>query len=135
MNTVLYFHKIPAYFTHIIPTKLEVDGIKFPLQDEISLWALSKSYGHFKLRLVFFGLIKSKALIIPANNKSIHLKVALMRHKIPRFTLAIMAIGFPMVYKINSQFMAYAFLIFSPITYMMDALTHLVEIQETNPPA
>ena len=135
LNTILYLHKVPAYFTHIIPTKLEVDGVIFPLRDEISLWSISKGYGHYKLRLVFFGLIKSKALIISANKPFIHLKVVLIRYKIPRFTLSMMAVSFPLVYKINSKVMAYAFLIISPITYMLDALTHLVEIKETNPPS
>lgn len=133
LNTILYLHKVPAYFTHIIPTKLEVNGVIFPLQDDISLWSISKGYGHYKLRLVFFGLIKSKALIISANKPFIHMKVVLIRYKIPHFTLSMMAVSFPLVYKINSKVMAYAFLIISPITYMLDALTHLVEIKETNP--
>ena len=61
------------------------------------------------------------------------MKVVLIRYKIPHFTLSMMAVSFQLVYKINSKVMAYAFLIISPITYMLDALTHLVEIKETNP--
>ncbi|MHA8052984.1 hypothetical protein [Aquirufa sp. Wall-65K1] len=133
MNTTLYFDQTPIYFTLFIPCKLEIDGVLFPLQNEIQLGELSKNYGHFRLRLIFFGIVKSKPTIVSANNKFIHLKIALIRHKLPTFTLAMMAANFPIVYHLNTRIMAYAFLIFIPITYMLEALVKLVEIRETKP--
>lgn len=134
LNTILYLHKVPAYFTHIIPTKLEVDGVIFPLRDEISLWSISKGYGHYKLRLVFFGLIKSKALILSANEPLIHLKIVIVRYKIPQFTLGMMAICLPLLSSNHSNFKVLAFILFTPLVYMMETLTNFVQIQESDSP-
>lgn len=122
-------------FTHIIPTKLEVDGVVFPPGDEISLWSISKGYGHYHVRLVFFGLIKSKALIIPASKKSIHLKVVLIRHKIPHYTLSILAICLPLLNRVHSNFKIYAFILICPFVYIMESLTNFVEIHVNDSPS
>lgn len=63
-NLLLQFSKIPWIFQHIIPTQLEVDGIKFPIDQTIDLMDFKKTYGHYRLRLVFVGFIKSKVVVV-----------------------------------------------------------------------
>ena len=69
-NQFLRFHKIPWIFRTLIPTQLEVDGVKWPLHLEVDVSSIAKKYGHYRLRLVFFGFIKSKTLIITANQST-----------------------------------------------------------------
>jgi len=69
MNTIIQINKIPWIFQYLIPTQLEVDGIKYPLNQIIELKGISKSYGHYRLKLVFFGIIKSKVIIIEADQE------------------------------------------------------------------
>jgi hypothetical protein len=70
MNGIIQFNKLPWIFRFIIPTKIDVDGIKYPLNHTIDLMGMAKSYGHYRLKLIFFGFLKSRATIIEANQKS-----------------------------------------------------------------
>ena len=70
MNGIIQFNKLPWILRFIIPTKIEVDGIKYPLNHTIDLMGMAKSYGHYRLKLIFFGFLKSRATIIEANQKS-----------------------------------------------------------------
>ena len=70
MNGIIQFNKLPWIFRFIIPTKIDVDGIKYPLKYTIDLMGMAKSYGHYRLKLIFFGFLKSRATIIEANQKS-----------------------------------------------------------------
>ena len=70
MNGIIQFNKLPWIFRFIIPTKIDVDGIEYPLKHTIDLMGVPKSYGHYRLKLNFFGFLKSRATIIEANQKS-----------------------------------------------------------------
>ena len=70
MNSNIKIDSIPWVFKCLIPTKLEVDGIKFPLTQNINLGDISKSYGHYRIRIIFIGLIKTKALVVDSNKTS-----------------------------------------------------------------
>ena len=70
MNGIIQFNKLPWIFRFIIPTKIDVDGIKYPLNHTIDLMGMAKSYGHYRLKLIFFGFLKSRVTIIEANQKS-----------------------------------------------------------------
>lgn len=70
MNGIIQFNKLPWILRFIIPTKIDVDGIKYPLNHTIDLMEMAKSYGHYRLKLIFFGFLKSRATIIEANQKS-----------------------------------------------------------------
>jgi len=70
MNGIIQFNKLPWIFRFIIPTKIDVDGIEYPLKHTIDLMGVPKSYGHYRLKLIFFGFLKSRATIIEANQKS-----------------------------------------------------------------
>lgn len=70
MNGIIQFNKLPWIFRFIIPTKIDVDGIKYPLNHTIDLMGMAKSYGHYRLKLFFFAFLKSRATIIEANQKS-----------------------------------------------------------------
>jgi len=70
MNGIIQFNKLPWIFRFIIPTKIDVVGIKYPLNHTIDLKGMAKSYGHYRLKLIFFGFLKSRATIIEANQKS-----------------------------------------------------------------
>jgi len=70
MNRIIQFNKLPWIFRFIIPTKIDVDGIEYPLNHTIDLMGVPKSYGHYRLKLIFFGFLKSRATIIEANQKS-----------------------------------------------------------------
>ncbi len=70
MNGIIQFNKLPWIFRFIIPTKIDVDGVKYPLNHTIDLMGMPKSYGHYRLKLIFFGFLKSRVTIIEANQKS-----------------------------------------------------------------
>ena len=70
MNGIIQFNKLPWIFRFIIPTKIDVDGVKYPLNHTIDLMGKPKSYGHYRLKLIFFGFLKSRVTIIEANQKS-----------------------------------------------------------------
>lgn len=70
MNGIIQFNKLPWIFRFIIPTKIDVDGVKYPLNHTIDLMGVPKSYGHYRLKLIFFGFLKSRVTIIEANQKS-----------------------------------------------------------------
>ena len=70
MNGIIQFNKLPWILRFIIPTKIDVDGLKYPLNHTIDLMGMAKSYGHYRLKLIFFGFLKSRATIIEANQKS-----------------------------------------------------------------
>jgi hypothetical protein len=69
MNGIIQFNKLPWIFRFIIPTKIDVDGVKYPLNHTIDLMGVPKSYGHYRLKLIFFGFLKSRVTIIEANQK------------------------------------------------------------------
>ena len=70
MNGIIQFNKLPWIFRFIIPTKIDVDGVKYPLNHTIDLKGMPKSYGHYRLKLIFFRFLKSRVTIIEANQKS-----------------------------------------------------------------
>jgi hypothetical protein len=64
MNGIIQFNKLPWIFRFIIPTKIDVDGIEYPLKHTIDLMGVPKSYGHYKLKLIFFGFLNQEQLLL-----------------------------------------------------------------------
>lgn len=60
MNGIIQFNKLPWIFRFIIPTKIDVDGVKYPLNHTIDLMVVPKSYGHYRLKLIFLGFLNQE---------------------------------------------------------------------------
>jgi hypothetical protein len=63
MNGIIQFNKLPWIFRFIIPTKIDVDGIEYPLKYTIDLMGVPKSYGQYRL-IFFFGFLNQEQLLL-----------------------------------------------------------------------
>lgn len=134
MKTSLEFESIPWIFLHIIPTKLEVDGIKYHLNQNIDLSGISKSYGHHRLRLVFGGIIKTKPIIITAASSLHYIKFSFKYKNWHLFLIPLIASSYLVFSKPHSILLMCLLIPIFCIFQLIDGLIIFVHIQETNPP-
>ncbi|MFY9159195.1 hypothetical protein [Aquirufa ecclesiirivi] len=135
MKTSLEFESIPWIFLHIIPTKLEVDGIKYSLNHKIDLMSISKSYGHYRFRIIFVGLIKTKALVVESNKAHILIHFKFQNKKWYYYLLSTAVTAYLLFLEPQSKL---TLLIASFVFFLflfINMLANFVHIQETNPPA
>lgn len=135
MNSSINIDSIPLPFKYLIPTKLEVDGIKFPLTHEIDIGNISKTYGHYRIRIVLMGIIKTKALVVDANKTSILIQFKFQNKKwyyyLISFAVTIYLIYIEPQTRLTLVISACIFI----ILVLIDLLINFVEIQEANPPS
>lgn len=135
MYSTISIESIPWIFKQIIPTQLEVDGIKFPLTNEINLGDISKSYGHYRIRLVYWGLIKAKALVIDSNKTSIKINFKFQNNKWSYLLISIAISTYSILTKPQSILSLAIYICLFLFFLIIDLLFIFVEIQETNPPS
>ena len=134
-SQIIQFVKIPWFFYRLIPTQLEVDGIKFPLTPTIYTHLAIKSYGHYRIRLVCFGFIKTKALVVATKKSTIWMDFKISTYNwllylISRSALAYLVLSRPRSKR--SLFIALTCFFFG---IFFDFIVHFFRIHEAVPPS
>lgn len=130
MNTTILLDFIPRIFKSLIPTKLEVDGLEYPLHHKIELGDYSKTYGHHRLRVVFMGFIKTKTLVVDANKNSILINFKFQNKKWLYYFISIAASTYLLFSKPLSKLILIIFVFVFILLLIIDMLMFFVQIQE-----
>jgi len=132
MNGIIQFNKLPWIFRFIIPTKIDVDGVKYPLSHTIDLMGISKSYGHYRLKLIFFGFLKSRVTIIEVNQKSKLLSIIFRNENWFYYLISYSAVSF--LFWSKSDFGAVLAIIFCVfiLFIFIELLINFVYLKEVN---
>jgi hypothetical protein len=132
MNGIIQFNKLPWIFRFIIPTKIDVDGVKYPLNHTIDLMGMPKSYGHYRLKLIFFGFLKSRVTIIEVNQKSKLLSIIFRNENWFYYLISYSAVSF--LFWSKSDFGAVLAIIFCVfiLFIFIELLINFVYLKEVN---
>ncbi len=132
MNGIIQFNKLPWILRFIIPTKIDVDGIKYPLNHTIDLMGMAKSYGHYRLKLIFFGFLKSRATIIEANQKSKWLSIIFRIDNWFYYLIVYSALSFLLFYKSDFGAVLPFIICLFVLTIFAELLIKFVYLKEVN---
>jgi hypothetical protein len=132
MNGIIQFNKLPWIFRFIIPTKIDVDGVKYPLSHTIDLMGVPKSYGHYRLKLIFLGFLKSRVTIIEVNQKSKLLSIIFRNENWFYYLISYSAVSF--LFWSKSDFGAVLAIIFCVfiLFIFIELLINFVYLKEVN---
>jgi hypothetical protein len=134
-SQIIQFVKIPWIFHRLIPTQLEVDGFKFPLTPTIDTHLAIKSYGHYRMRLVCFGFIKTKALVVATKKSTIWMDFKISTHNWLRYLISILVLAYLVLPRpLSKQYLFIALTCLS-VGILFDFIIQFFRIYEAVPPS
>ena len=134
-SQIIQFVKIPWIFRRLIPTQLDVDGIKFPLTPTIDTHLAIKSYGHYRLRLVCFGFIKTKALVVATKKSTIWMDFKISTHNWLLYLISRSALAYLVLSRPRSKRYLFIALTCFLIDILFDLIVQFYRIHEAIPPS
>jgi hypothetical protein len=134
-SQIIQFVKIPWIFRRLIPTQLDVDGIKFPLTPTIDTHLAIKSYGHYRLRLVCFGFIKTKALVVATKKSTIWMDFKISTHNWLRYLISILVLAYLVLSRPRSKQYLFIALTCLSVGILFDFIIQFFRIYEAVPPS
>ena len=134
-SQIIQFVKIPWIFRRLIPTQLDVDGIKFPLTPTIDTHLAIKSYGHYRLRLVCFGFIKTKALVVATKKSTIWMDFKISTHNWLLYLISRSALAYLVLSRPRSKQYLFIALTCLSVGILFDFIIQFFRIYEAVPPS
>ncbi|RXK50867.1 hypothetical protein [Aquirufa rosea] len=132
MNTFVHFQQIPFYFTHLIPTKLQVDGKTYPLNEDIIIHHDPAVQGANQFNLIYWGFIQSQASYLSLDGQVLQLNVVFIRNKLPVISMNVFLLGLALWHRTNMPWIMVATMTIFPISYLLESIIKFVKIRKSS---